>query len=137
MVIHFPSALLVMDLVFSALAITMNNDELSRVSYYCLIAGVAGGWLAILSGLLALFTSLPRSGNPIKQGMLHAGLQFTMITGFTVVLSLEYKDATLVSSLPASMLIGKSILIIALLFGNYLGRELLVKYILGKKEDLS
>lgn len=47
----------------------------------------------------------------------------------TILASLEYKNAELIDVHPVWMLITKGLLVIVLFAGNYLGGELLLKYV--------
>jgi uncharacterized membrane protein len=128
MLIHFPIALLCMDLVFSIAGAYI--PELSETAYYCLIAGVIGGWLAILAGILDLFRHILQHGaKATRMALVHGGIQSVIILTFTVFLSLEYKDHTYIANQPVWLLSGKIVLILAMLYGNYLGGELVMKYI--------
>jgi len=130
MIIHFPAALLPMDVVFGSLAIYFSNDTLWHVGYYCVIAGLCGGWLAVLSGLFDFLTRILKHGaKATSQALTHGGIQTFMITGFTILISMEYKNPDLITSFPPWLWIVKIFLCLVLLFGNYLGGELLLKYI--------
>ena len=119
-----------MNIVFIALAAYIPNDALWSVAYYCLIAGVCGGWLAVLTGLLDLFQRIVKHGpRATNKAYLHGGIQSSAITGFTVLLSLEYKNQQFITSPPIWLVAAKIFLLIVIMFGNYLGGELLMKYV--------
>jgi uncharacterized membrane protein len=135
MVIHFPSALLVMDVVFSAIAVFMHHESLTLAAYYCLVAGVIGGWMAILSGLYDLFRHLAKDGNEaLRTAVVHATLQTIMVFGFTFVLSAEYNNPAYIVETPTGLWIIKAVLIALMSIGNYYGGELLLRHI-AKKYD--
>jgi uncharacterized membrane protein len=90
-VIHFPSALLVMDSVFAGVGAYNQNEKIAYAGYYCLIAGAIGGWTAMVSGMYDLFKYLMRPEHSgIRTGLVHAGVQSFVVIGFTIILSLEY-----------------------------------------------
>lgn len=130
MVIHFPVALLPMDIVFNILAIYLSNEMLLNVAYYCAVAGIIGGWIAILTGLLDLFLHLAKHGSQAtKLALLHGSIQSSVVIGYTLIVSAEYKNASLITSPPTWLLGTKVVLVLALFLGNYIGGELLMKYI--------
>jgi uncharacterized membrane protein len=130
MVIHFPTALLIMDVVFGSLAFYRPNDTLWHAAYYSAIAGLCGGWLAVLTGLLDLFQGILKHGTKATTlAFTHGGVQFFVITGFTVLVSLEFKNPQLITSPPIWLWTVKIFLLLIMIVGNYLGGELLMKYI--------
>lgn len=130
MIVHFPSALFPVDLLFSAAALYFPGNSLELAGYYALLAGVVGGWIALLTGLLDFFLRLLKHGShAVNRGLLHAGVQSVMLTGFTVVLSLEYHHADYITTPPLWLWITKVVLLGSLIYGNYLGGDLLLKYI--------
>jgi uncharacterized membrane protein len=130
MVIHFPVALLPMDLLFGMSAIYFQNDMLYEAAYYCLMAGVLGGWLAVLTGLYDLFTRIMKPAQPIPlQAFIHAGLQTIVVIGFSVVLSLEYHHPDFIGQVPLWLWMTKGFMMLLLLAGNYFGGELVFRYV--------
>jgi uncharacterized membrane protein len=129
-VIHFPSALLVMDSVFAGVGAYNQNEKIAYAAYYCLIAGVITGWTAMVSGMYDLFKYLMRSEHSgIRTGLVHAGVQSLVVLGFTLILSLEYNHPVFVLHSPAWFWIGKGLLLLGMGVGNYFGGELLLKHI--------
>lgn len=119
-----------MDTVFGIFAMYLPNETLYSVGYYCLIAGVCGGWLAALSGLLDLFMRILKHGaKATTTAFTHAGTQAFVTTGFTILLSIEYKNQQFINSLPVWLWASKIFLVALMLLGNYLGGELLLKYV--------
>ena len=128
MLVHFPSALLPVDLIFSVFAAYSHNDDLAKASYYCLMAGTIGGWFAVITGIADLFKYLLKQNEAIKPGLVHAGIQVMTIVGFTVLLGLEYKNQSYILSPPLWLWISKTFLLAAIFAGNFLGAELLMNY---------
>jgi uncharacterized membrane protein len=129
-VIHFPSALLVMDSVFAAISSYKQDETFAYAAYYCLIAGVVGGWAAIVSGMYDLFKYLlqpAHSGSRI--GLIHAGMQTFMVLGFTIILSLEYNHQAYLYHPPSWIWLIKGLLMVSMAIGNYFGGELLLRYV--------
>lgn len=134
MVIHFPSALFVMDLMLNAVAFFGNQHELFNAAYYCLMGGVIGGWLAVLTGIVDLFSFvLKKAGDDFpRPAIIHASIQIVMVLGFTFLLSAAYNNPVLVSSPATWMWITRIILVVLLSVGNYYGGELVLKYVSKK-----
>ena len=130
MVIHFPAALLPLDFILLCAAIYFNNDKLAEAAYYCLMCGVIGGWMAVLTGVYDFFIHLMIPGSKaIKPGLIHSSIQTIMIIGFTIVLGIEYKNPALVYEQPIGLWIAKIVLLIMLLAGNYFGGDLVLRYV--------
>ena len=117
-------------------ALYLNDTRLAFAAYYCLMAGVIGGWLAILAGMYDLFQYLmkPRSDG-LRKGFVHAGLQTTVTFGFTVLLSLEYNQSSFITAPPIWLWVVKILMITIMMIGNYLGGELLFKYVVKQFES--
>lgn len=124
MLVHFPAALLPVEFIFNVIANFTSRPELATVSYYCLMAGVIGGWIAVLSGLTDLFLYVLRSGESSNTGWKHGTIQFIAITGFTGILVAEYKSPAIILELPLWLVAGKISLLMMLHIGNYLGGNL-------------
>jgi uncharacterized membrane protein len=130
MIVHFPVALLPMDVGLYVAGKFFDNPSLSQPAYYCLFAGVAIGWLAVITGLLDLFLNIIKHGKEaLQRAYMHGTIQSIVVTGFTVIASVEYKNPDLIASHPLWMLVTKVMLVIILFGGNYLGGELLLKYV--------
>jgi uncharacterized membrane protein len=130
MLVHFPAALLPVDFIFQIASHYFEIEQLSEAGHYCLMAGVAGGWLAVLTGLYDLFTLVLKPGEPApKAARYHAGLQVFMLLGFTVILSLSYHHREYIHQPPVWMWISKGFLIIILSAGNYFGGELVLRHV--------
>jgi uncharacterized membrane protein len=119
-----------MDAVFGAFAFYLPNDGLWHVAFYCALAGVCGGWLAMITGLLDLFQRILKHGTKAtNQGWIHGGIQSSVITGFTILALIEYKNQDFITSPPSWLWGTKLFLLAAMVLGNYLGGELLMKYV--------
>jgi uncharacterized membrane protein len=127
MAIHFPTALLTMDIVFAAIAGYTGKAELYTVAYYCLMAGVISGWLAALAGLYDWLTRLLPRKMSQKQVFIHAGLQAFTVTGFTVILSMEFHHPDWIAAISPGLWAAKLLLLVVLIAGSYMGGEVMVK----------
>jgi uncharacterized membrane protein len=124
LLVHFPAALLPMDLIFSLIHYLNPKAGLASASYYCLVAGVIGGWVALTTGVIDMFRYVLKSAE-VKRALIHGGIQFCVVFGFTVLLSVEYKQYGLVTNQPIWLLTAKAVLCMLMFIGNYFGAEVL------------
>ncbi len=131
LLVHFPTALLPMELVLSAIGYFRNDPSFAMAGFYCLLGGVLLGAAAIVTGLVELIT-LPRTDKKaLAAGIYHGFLNGTVILVFAVLAyrGWEAYPGALETSMGA--LVFKTVLILTLFFGNYLGGELVYKYFVG------
>jgi uncharacterized membrane protein len=130
MIVHFPVALFPVSIGLYAAGKFLDNQTMFQAAFYCLIAGVALGWIAGITGIIDLFLNIVKHGkDAIRRAYLHGSVQATVLTGFTIIASVQYKNPSLIAALPTWMLVIEISLVIALFVGNYLGGELLLKYV--------
>jgi uncharacterized membrane protein len=126
MLIHFPTALLPMDLALSFLFYRTGNENFGAAAFYCLIAGVALGLLAGITGLIDLIGIKDKTA--MAAALVHGGINLTAILIFSVF---AYKGWKQYPELPAptiAVLAVKLITVIFILVGNYLGGRLIFKH---------
>lgn len=131
LLIHFPTALLPMDLGLTALFQYTGDPSYYQAGVYCLVAGAAVGILAMVTGLVDLL-SIPRSDKQaLALALYHGFVNGLLIFIFAVF---AYKAWQV---FPTPVLAGtyglliKGILVIALFIGNYLGGRLIYTYHIG------
>jgi uncharacterized membrane protein len=130
LLVHFPTALLPMDLLLSILHYTRNNESFGLAGVYCLWAGVTAGLLTIVTGILDL-VAIPRNNKAAwAQGLYHGAVNTTILLVFA---ALAYKAWQNYPAVPTSAgnLIVKAILVCGLFVGNYLGGRLIYKHFIG------
>jgi uncharacterized membrane protein len=126
MLIHFPTALLPMDLVLSYLFYTTGNESFGSAAFYCLIAGVGLGLLSGVTGLIDLVMIKDKAA--MSAALIHGGINLTAILVFSVF---AYRSWNLYPQiqLPAiTVLVVKLIIVVLMLVGNYLGGRLILKH---------
>jgi uncharacterized membrane protein len=129
MLIHFPTALLPMDLVLSYLFYRTGNESFGSAAFYCLIGGVALGLLAGITGLIDLL--LIKDKIAMGAALIHGGINLTAILIFSVF---AYKSWNLYPQiqLPTiAILAVKSVTVIFMFVGNFLGGKLIFKHHIG------
>src|SRR4051794_13553852 len=91
MLIHFPSALLPMDVVCYAIYYFTGDTSFAFSSFYALAGAVIAGWIAILFGTLDVVGIKPEKREVIKKALLHGGINVTIIIIYTVMAYSVYK----------------------------------------------
>jgi uncharacterized membrane protein len=124
LLVHFPAALLPMDLIFSLIHSQDPKTGLASASYYCLMAGVIGGWIALITGGIDLFRYVLKS-QEVKRALIHGCTQVCVVFSFTILLSLEFKQPLLIADQPVWLLTTKAVLCMLMFIGNYFGAEVL------------
>ena len=126
MLIHFPTALLPMDLVLSYLFFRSGNEGYGNAAYYCLVAAVALGLLSGITGFIDLV--LIKNKTAMSAAFVHGGINLTVILAFSVF---AYKSWNLYPQLlkpTSTILIVKFVAVLFMLTGNYLGGKLIFKH---------
>ena len=125
--VHFPAALLPMDLVCPALGWYTHNPTCTAAAYYAL---AGAGWLAAAFGFVDLTHLPPERGAVLRTALWHGGLNTVVLLAYSVLFFLQWRQLALVTATGA-LLLGKAGLLLALVAGNYLGAQLVLKYRLG------
>ena len=126
MLIHFPTALLPMDLILSYLFYRTGNDHLGSAAFYCLAAGIGLGLLSGITGFIDLLTIKDKAA--IGVALTHGGINLTAILVFSVF---AYKSWNLYPhfQLPSfAVLMIKLATVVFIFVGNYLGGKLILKH---------
>lgn len=134
MLIHFPTALLPMDLVLSYLFYSTGNESYGTAAFYCLIAAVGLGLLAGITGLIDLV--LIKDKEAMGAALVHGGINLTAILVFCVF---AYKSWNLYPQIVVptiTVLIVKLGTIIFMLIGNFLGGKLIFKHHVGIENEI-
>lgn len=135
LLIHFPTALLPMDTVLGFFGYYTQDEMFAKAGFYCLAAGVMMGYLAMIPGLTDLLKLANAKSPAVSTAFLHALINGSLILVFSVFAYKGWKAYPLTSIPSMTMLIAKSILIIILFVGNFLGGKLIYNYRVGIKEN--
>lgn len=134
MLIHFPSALLPMDLVCYAIYYFTNDTSFAFASFYALAGAVTTGWLSVITGALDMI-SIPSTNNEVlKKALVHGGINATIIIVYTVIAYSAYKHLPVLPSISMPVLVIKGFLVTCMIVGNYLGGSLVLKHKIGVEE---
>src|SRR5215212_5989002 len=83
MLIHFPTALLPMDLVLSFLFYQTGNASFGSAAFYCLLGGIGTGLLAIITGFIDL-VMIKNNTAAISAAFVHGGINTTALLVFSI-----------------------------------------------------
>jgi uncharacterized membrane protein len=126
MLIHFPTALLPMDLVLSYLFYRTGNESFGAAGYYCLIGGVVLGLLSGIVGFIDLVNIKDRT--VMAAALVHGGINLTAILIFSVFAYKEWNLYPQIEMPSITIMTVKLISIIFIFVGNYLGGKLIFKH---------
>ena len=126
MMIHFPTALLPMDLVLSYPFYRTGNNSFGAAAFYCLLGGVALGLIAGITGLIDLIGIKDRTAT--AAALVHGGINLTAILVFSVFAYRGWKQFPTVELPSAATLLVKLLTVIFIFVGNYLGGRLIFKH---------
>ena len=132
MLIVFPLGLLATAVIFDIVYVATATDDLATFSYYAMIAGVIGGLLAAVFGLLD-WSKIPKDTRARRIGAVH-GVGNVIVTGlFILSLASRWGDPTyLPNVLP--MVLGLIGALIAL-FTAWLGGEMVYRLRVAVDDD--
>jgi len=136
MLVHFPSALFPVSLVFDVLALLLHDVSLASAAFYMLAAGLVGGFASVIFGAIDYYR-LPASHAAWNKASLHGLLNIIWICLFTVVLGLRMKQYPFFQIASPAELIFSTIGVLGLIFSNFLGGDLIFKHKLGFHEEES
>jgi uncharacterized membrane protein len=130
LLIHFPTALLPMDLVLSVLHAYKHENAFALAGFYCLAAAVAMGILAMITGLIDLL-AIPKTGKQAMAAALtHGFVNGIILIVFATILYREWQVYPQPYSSQGS-LVFKGVLVVSLFAGNFLGGQLIYKHHIG------
>src|SRR5690348_7948551 len=90
MLVHFPSALFPMTLIFDVISVCIQNNCLACAAFYCLAGGLFFGVIAACAGAID-YVRIPPNHNAWNKASLHALLNVTWIILFSIVFGLKLK----------------------------------------------
>ena len=132
MLVQFPSALFPLSLLGDLIGIYSGNNHFYIFSFFSAFAGTAVGWLALLFGIVDLI-KIPAEQTAFNKALIHGGLNVLWLSAFTVLIAAQIKNYPSVGY-SITELVVKTIVVTGLIFSNYIGGELVLKYGIGKKE---
>jgi uncharacterized membrane protein len=126
MLIHFPTALLPMDLVLSYLFYRTGTESYGAAAFYCLVAGVALGLLSGLTGFIDLI--LIKDRTIMNAALIHGGINLTAVMVFSVFAYRSWNSYPQIPAPAITTLMVKLSAVVFMLAGNYFGGKLILKH---------
>lgn len=133
MLVHFPTALFSAGFIFDVGGIVLNEPYLFPASLYVILLGLAFGILAGLFGIVD-YIKLGERTPVFHKASWHAGIQFVVLIGFGTIAGIKLQ--TYLEFIPPSPLqiTVTGIMLIMMLFANYLGGDLVFTHRIGIDE---
>lgn len=123
MLVHFPTVLFPVSFLFDLAGIWTSGESFFAASFYCVGAGLGGGFMAALFGLIDYIKLTDRE--PLfRKASWHALLQFLVLMIFGIVFGLRYEG---ISAPGLVELLVSGLGICLMLTGNYLGGDLVFR----------
>ena len=133
MLVHFPAALLPVDLLCSLIARYNVLPYMDHAAFYAGAAGCAIGWLALFTGAADLLYVAREKQKSLNKALLHGGINALVIMGFSVTSFIGYKHFPELDMSSTMLLMGKFFLVALMLVGNYFGGSLILNDGIGVK----
>ncbi len=127
MLIHFPSALFPMDLVCAFMAYYTGASSWQYGSLYAMAGGVLLGWLAAFSGMADLGAVAKNKPPSVKKALIHGGINTAVIICYTLFTIIAFKKYPLPVKTDGLQLVLKSIFVVLMTVGNFMGGDLVLK----------
>lgn len=135
MLVHFPAALYPMAAICSSWFFYTSDPLPGYVSVFCIIAGAAMAWIAALFGLWeAAFVSLKQT-KVISTIVWHASINGSVTILFTIWAVQTWKTYPELIKDSGLTLSLKWTAVALLLFGNFFGGKLVLKYGVGSDDN--
>jgi len=132
MLVHFPAALFPVSAALSVAAYYFNNPSVSLMNFYILCIGTIMGWLALIFGVIELM-KIRDNTKPFTTALIHGGLNTLWLMFFSALAGAQFKCYPGIHVPTLSIVICEVIVVIGMLYSNFLGGELVLKYQVAKK----
>jgi uncharacterized membrane protein len=130
MLVHFPSALFPLSFIADLTALLLGDKIFFTFSFYMMAAGVVFGSAALIFGIIDLL-NIPSDTKPFKVALTHGGLNFIWFSTFAMLGGTKLQNYPNVEfSIPEIFI--KCVVVAGLIFTNYLGGELVLRFGIGK-----
>jgi uncharacterized membrane protein len=132
MLVHFPAALFPLSAIAAVIAFIMKDNILALFNFYIICTGTLIGCLALVFGLIELL-QIGNQKKPMNIALVHGGLNTIWLSAFSVIGGTQLG---LYPDIPVPALIqvfAQLIVSAAMIYSNFLGGELVLRYNIGKK----
>jgi uncharacterized membrane protein/nitrite reductase/ring-hydroxylating ferredoxin subunit len=125
--VTFPIAFFTGTLVFDILAVVNNNTGFWQTGKYLNIAGIAGGLLAALPGIIDYFFTVPPASSAKKRATIHGLTNVSVVIVFSVAMFLKCK-----AQISDTLIIAiESVGMIMLCIAGYMGATMVYRNQIG------
>lgn len=132
MLVHFPAALFPFSAAVALAALIYNSTELALFNFYIICAGSVMGWLALAFGLIELMQILDQK-RTLRTVLIHGGLNTLWLCIFTILAGVQLKYYPEITIPSLTQVILEMIVVSVMIYSNFLGGELVLRYGIGKK----
>jgi uncharacterized membrane protein len=138
MIVHFPLALFPVSLLFDFIYYKLNDPSYSVMSFYCLVLGTAGGYIAAVFGMVDLvnLVNLKKESAVMNKAMIHAGVNTSVILFYTILVALRYKQVDFVASSQTLFMVANLLLNIMMIVGAHYGGDLIFRHKVGVVDEV-
>lgn len=130
MLVHFPTALFPAGFLFDIAGIILTEPQLFAASFYTIVLGVAAGLAAGLFGFLD-YIKLADRPKVFRIAGWHAIIQLSVLVVFGIILGLKFRTYPDFLQPDIFQLSAMGLILGVMLFGNYLGGELVFTHRVG------
>ena len=134
MLIHFPAALLPADALLSFFAYYNDDSSLLPGAFYCLVAGVVIGALAILTGIIDALRIEKDKKQAIATAFIHGFINTIVLVFFGIFAYRAWQQYPEMTMPAISTITIKAVFLVLLFAGNYFGGKLILEYSIGLKK---
>jgi uncharacterized membrane protein/nitrite reductase/ring-hydroxylating ferredoxin subunit len=125
--VAFPIAFFIGAFVFDIISFVNGSQSLFQAATYIVIAGIIGGLMAAIPGLIDLLGTVPPNSSAKKRGVKHGLLNTTVVVLFAISLWLHSNS----DGVTAAILIVELVACTLLTISGYMGGTLVYRNIIG------
>jgi len=133
MLVHFPAALIPISAAVSAVSYFRNDHILALFNFYLVCIGAASGWLAIIFGIIELI-KIQDIKEPFKIALMHGGLNTLWVSVLSIIAGVQFKYFPGIHIPSSALVLTQAAVAVFMIYSNYLGGQLVLKYGIAKKE---
>lgn len=127
MLIHFPSALFPIELVFYGIYFFTGQLSFGQSAFYTMAGGVVFGWMAAIFGVADLIKIPAEKPTILKKALLHGSINITVVIVYTILAYSVYKVYPNIPVPKMALIIVKICAVGFMFIGNFMGGSLVLK----------
>ncbi len=134
MLVHFPASLFPVSAALSLVSYYLKDNMISLLDFYTMCIGAGIGWLALIFGIIELsIIPAQEKSESFRTGLIHGGLNSLWLIFFTVIAGVKFKYYPEIPIPSLVEVLIEIVIVIGMIYSNYLGGELVLRYGVGKK----